>query len=327
MSLKDLINEKITKEQAMNLTKLEGSALMELFNISNLTREKYCGNDLSYCTITNAKSGKCSENCRFCTQSSHYKTDTPIYNIKEIDILMNEYKNAIKIGSHQFGFVSSGKTILQNKNDFEHLKKFVIEASNTKKDIEICASVGLMDKDSLLELKKLGLTRLHHNLQTSKTAYSNLVATTHTYDEKIETIKKAKEIGLNVCAGGIIGMGESWEDRIDMALLLRDLDVDSVPLNILNPIKGTPMGDRPLLKSKDFLKTIAIYRIILKNKTIKVAAGRENILKDFMGMAFLCGANALFVGGYLTKAGRSIDDDFKFIQEVKEIWNKSIYDL
>ncbi len=320
MDLRRYIDKELTKVEAFELTKLRGKDLVNLFAVANETREKYCGNRLPYCTITNAKSGRCSENCRFCAQSAHYKTNIEEYGIKDREILTKEYEVCEEYGSSQFGFVASGKGVNKGSREFERLKEFLIDAKKSGSKVEVCASIGLMTKEELLELKELGLVRLHHNLQTSENAYEKIVATTHDYRSKIETIKNAKKAGLETCCGGIIGMGESWKDRIDMAFTLKELNVDGIPLNILNPIPGTPMEKRSLLNPEDYLKTIAIYRLIFKNKTIKVAAGRENILKDFMGSAFMAGANSLFIGGYLTRAGRSVEEDLKFIGDIKRMW-------
>jgi biotin synthase len=320
MNLRKYIDGEISREEALELVNVKGSKMVELLAVANEVREKYCGNKLSYCTITNAKSGRCSENCRFCAQSAHYNTNVSEYDVKNKETLFSEYKECESHGSSQFGFVTSGRSVKKGTDEFERFKELLEEVKKDGDHVEICGSIGLVSYEDLMELKKHGLRRFHHNLQTSENAYENIVATTHGYKEKIEVIKNAKKAGLNTCCGGIIGMGESWEDRIDMAFMLKELDVDGIPLNILNPIPGTPMGNRPLLQPEDFLKTVAIYRLINKNKTIKVAAGRENILKDFMGTAFLSGANSLFIGGYLTRAGRSIDEDLKFVADIKRMW-------
>ncbi len=318
MDLWKFIDKDINREEALALSKLKGSGLSELFAVANLVREKYCGNRLSYCTITNGKSGRCSENCRFCVQSAHYNTGIEEYGVKDLEVLKKEYDEASKNKANQFGYVISGKSLKKDTIEFERLKELIDETR--KEEVEVCASVGLVEYDELKELKEAGLIRLHHNLQSSQGIYEDIVATTHKYSEKLETIKNAKKAGLETCVGGIFGMGESWEDRIDLAFTLKELDVDGVPLNILNPIKGTPMEGRELLKPEDYLKAIAIYRLILKDKSIKVAAGRESILKDFMGQAFMCGANSLFIGGYLTRAGRAVEEDLKFIRDVREMW-------
>jgi biotin synthase len=183
----------------------------------------------------------------------------------------------------------------------------------------MCASLGKLDRDDLRLLKNAGLSRYHHNIETSARYFSQIV-TTHTFSERLETIKAAKCAGLEVCSGGIIGLGESWEDRIDMALTLKELEVTSVPINILVPIRGTPLQKISALACIDAIKTIAIFRIILKNQIIKLAAGRESLLGDFQAMAFLSGANGMLIGGYLTLAGRSPKDDWRLVKEIEKAW-------
>ena len=319
MNFEKYIEKEITKEEALELTKLKGSELVELFAVANKIREKFCGNKIETCTITNAKSGKCSEDCKFCAQSEKYNTHIHTYPLKDIKVLEDECKTAIEHKSDRFAIVTSGKGIKKGTQDYEVIKKF---AENMSKDIEVCCSIGLLDEDELQTLKDAGVSRFHSNLQTSIKSYKNIVATTHNVLDRIDTIKSAQKVGMKVCCGGIIGMGETWEDRIDMAFTCKELGVDAIPLNILNPIKGTPYGEREVLDACEILKTIAIFRLILKDKNIKVVAGRESILKDFMGSAFLAGANGLMIGGYLTVNGRSIEDDFRFIENIKKLWEK-----
>lgn len=319
MNFEKYIEKEITKEEALELTKLKGSELVELFAVANKIREKFCGNKIETCTITNAKSGKCSEDCKFCAQSEKYNTHIHTYPLKDIKFLEDECKTAIEHKSDRFAIVTSGKGIKKGTQDYEVIKKF---AENMSKDIEVCCSIGLLDEDELQTLKDAGVSRFHSNLQTSIKSYKDIVATTHNVLDRIDTIKSAQKVGMKVCCGGIIGMGETWEDRIDMAFTCKELGVDAIPLNILNPIKGTPYGEREVLDACEILKTIAIFRLILKDKNIKVVAGRESILKDFMGSAFLAGANGLMIGGYLTVNGRSVEDDFKFIENIKKLWEK-----
>lgn len=320
MNIIDFIDREITQEEAMELTKLSGSKMMELFSVANEIREKYCGNKIHTCTISNAKSGRCEEDCKFCAQSAHYNTDIIGYDLKNKNVLLEEYQRSEKLGSSKFGLVTSGRSINKGTEEYNKIKEFLEAAKSADRDVELCCSIGLLSKEELLELKEAGVTRFHSNLQTSIKSYSNIVATTHDIQNRIETIKSAKEVGLDVCSGGIIGMGESWEDRIEMAYTLKELGVDGIPVNILNPIPGTPHGEREHLAMDEILKTIAIYRIIFRDKVIKIAAGREGILKDFMGMAFMSGANGMLVGGYLTVKGRSAQEDFKFIENIKKMW-------
>lgn len=322
MDLRKYIDGEISRSEALELTKLKGARLMELLAVANEVREKYCGNEIALCTITNARSGRCEEDCKFCAQSAHYNTDIESYGLKDDDTLKREYKMSKEFGAGKFGVVTSGRSIKKGSQEFERIKNFIREASESGEGVDLCASIGLLSYDEIMELKEVGLTRIHNNLQTSIVSYEKIVATTHRVEDRIETIKNAIRAGVNVCSGGIIGMGESWEDRIDMAFTLKELGVDSIPLNILNPIPGTPHGDREKLSADEILKTIAIYRIINKDKIIKIAAGRETILKDFMGMAFMSGGNGMLVGGYLTVRGRSVEEDLKFVDNIKKMWEK-----
>ncbi|MGB6129095.1 MAG: biotin synthase BioB [Psychrilyobacter sp.] len=320
MNIRDFITKEITYEEAIELTKVNGSKMMELFTVANEIREKYCGNKIHTCTISNAKSGRCEEDCKFCAQSAHYNTNITSYELKDKETLLDEYNRAEKLGSSKFGVVTSGRSINKGTSEYSNITEFLKIAKASDNDVELCCSIGLLSKEELTELKEAGITRFHSNLQTSIKSYNKIVATTHGIENRLKTIKAAKEIGLAVCSGGIIGMGESWEDRIDMAYTLKELGVDGIPINILNPIPGTPHGDREHLAMDEILKTIAIYRIIFKDKVIKIGAGREGILKDFMGMAFMSGANGMLVGGYLTVRGRSTKEDFTFIENVKKMW-------
>lgn len=309
-----------TKEEALALFNTRGSEITELFAAADKTREKYCGNKLHVCTITNAKSGKCRENCRFCAQSSHYSTNILSYEMKDSSVMQSECDVASEIGSDHFGIVTSGREILRDSTEYNTIINFLDNYPN--KNIKPCASLGMLDFETAQDLKSHGLTRYHNNIQTSPNKYNEIVSTTHSIDERINSIKAAKMAGLEVCSGGIIGMGESLSDRIEMAYTLLELNVDSIPLNVLNPIPGTPMEKYEILSAGEILKTIAIFRLILKDKVIKVAAGRETILKDFMGTAFLAGANGLLIGGYLTVKGRSSAEDQLFIKNIERIWNE-----
>ena len=321
IDIRKFIDSDITKEEALKLCNLKGKELMQLFSVANEIREKYCKNILETCTITNAKSGMCSEDCKFCAQSAVYNTHVQCYSLKSIELLKKEYEEAVKNQSQRFGIVTSGKNMKKDSKDFNTLLTFIREINQKEKPLEICCSLGLLSYEEMTELKKAGAKRYHCNIQTSPEKYNKFAATTHSIKDRIETIKNAKRAGLDICSGGIIGMGESWKDRIDMAFALKELDVNGIPINILNPIKNTPHGEREILSVDEILKTIAIFRIILKDKNIKIAAGRENIFKDFMGMGFLAGANGMLVGGYLTVKGRETAEDLAFIKSIKKLWD------
>ena len=301
--------EKILDLFDMPLTALAAKA-------DKIRREK-TDNKLDICTICNAKSGLCSEDCKFCTQSVHYDTGTPVYPMMNIDEIMENAHKAKENGSKRLGIVTSGHSL--SSEEVDYIAKVVKEIRN-KIDIEVCASLGCLDYDQLVFLKKSGLSRYHHNIETSREHFPKIVST-HTFDDRITTVLNAVKAGLFTCCGGIIGMGESRKDRANMALTLKELKVDSVPINILMPLAGTPLAGAVPVTMSEVLKTIAVFRIVMPDKTIKVAAGRESFLKDFQGMAFMSGANGMLVGGYLTQRGRSVEEDKNMIDEIYHIWN------
>ncbi len=293
--------------------------LMELISRANKVRAKFFDSKLELCNIINAKSGLCAQDCKFCAQSQKSSTKVETYSLKSKEEIIKAAHQAKEIGAEKFGIVTSGNSLTPGE-----LKEITEAVSYIKNEIkiDICVSLGALGKDELLMLKEAGLERYHHNIETSPRFYKQIVST-HDFSQRINTIKAAKEVGLGVCSGGIIGMGETWQDRIDMALILNDLGVDSVPINILVPIKGTALQDLKPISSQDVLRTISIFRIVLGDKIIKIAAGREGALGDFQGLGFMAGANGMLIGGYLTVKGRSLSQDYKLIEEIEKIWKES----
>ena len=292
--------------------------LEQLLQAADETRRESLGARLDICGIVNAKSGACSEDCKFCAQSAHYSADIPEYPLKNKEELVAAAKRASENGAERFGIVTSGNALTHE--EIGALADAVRGIKN-EAEIEVCASLGAVSDEGLTKLKKAGLSRYHHNIETSERFYSSIV-TTHKYSQRIDTIRSAKKAGLEVCSGGIIGLGESWQDRIDMALLLKELEVDSVPLNFLVPIKGTPLEAAGKISPVEALRTIALFRIILKDVSIKIIAGRETVLKDYQLMMYLAGANGMMVGGYLTVNGRPVEDDHALINEVRQLWKE-----
>jgi biotin synthase len=292
--------------------------LQELICIADKIRSKYAGSNIELCNILNARSGACPEDCKFCAQSCYSTTGAAVYPLKSAQEILGSARFAKKMGAHRFDIVTSGNRL--SRKDFKKIARII---HRIRKDVGIsmCASLGRLNREELLILKEAGLSRYHHNIETSERFFKRIV-TTHSFQERIDTILAAKSTGLEVCSGGIIGMGENWEDRFSLALMLKKLNVDSVPLNILVPIKGTPLGNRQTLSCSDAIRTIAIFRIILRDKTIKIAAGRESVLKDFQAMGFMAGANGMLIGGYLTIKGRSIDEDWRLVKDIKQTWNQ-----
>ncbi|MGB3242253.1 MAG: biotin synthase BioB [Candidatus Omnitrophota bacterium] len=292
--------------------------LDEVITIANRVRQENIGRQIELCGIVNAKSGRCGEDCRFCAQSAHHNTDILEYPLKTKNEIVAAAKESKENGAERFGIVTSGNRLMPDE------VKVVAEAVKEiaeKVGISPCASLGALSEGSFKILKDAGLTRYHHNIETSERFYPNIVST-HSYEERINTVRLAKKAGFEICSGGIIGLGEDWQDRASMALLLKELDVDSVPLNFLVPVKGTPLENFKSISPVDAIRTIALFRIILKDKTIKVAAGRESVLKDYQDLIYMAGANGMLIGGYLTVAGRSVDEDLALVREVNEIWNR-----
>lgn len=290
--------------------------LEELIVRANRVRREFMGSKMELCSIINAKSGRCGEDCKFCAQSSKHNSKVSTYPLKSIDEIVKAARKAKETGAEKFGIVTSG-----NRPSSSELDIIVAAVSEImdKVGIVVCASLGALRENDLRRLKEAGLSRYHHNIETSPRFYSNIVST-HSFKERVETIAAAKAAGLEVCSGGIIGMGETWQDRIDMACILRELNVDSVPINILTPIKGTPFESTEPISCSDVIRTIAIFRIILQDKVIKIAAGRETALGDFQGLGFMAGANGMLIGGYLTVKGRAIDADQRLSEEIKRLW-------
>ncbi len=299
------------------LIELYDLPLSELAATADRARRESTNGKMQTCSIINARSGRCGEDCKFCAQSAGHNADVEEYPLKSREELIDGARRARAMGSNHFGIVTSGRGL--SEKDIEMIAGTVSAIINEIK-IDVCASLGCLTLDQLKLLKQSGLSRYNHNIETSRRFFPQVVSS-HSFDVRINTVKAAKEAGLSVCCGGIIGMGETREDRISMALTLKELDVDSVPINILIPIPGTPMGDLKPIDVSEALKTVAIFRIIMPDKTIKLAAGREKVLRDFQGMAFMAGANGMLVGGYLTQKGRSIEDDMDLIGEIETAWN------
>ncbi len=291
--------------------------LDRLLSMALSTKLYHRKDKFSLCTISNARSGKCSEDCRFCAQSSRYHTDAPEYGLKSVNELVSEAERAMEAGAERFSIVTSGRGL--SHADVNRLAKR-IEAIR-RRGIKVCASLGIMERGALEELKAAGLSRYHHNLEACREFFPR-VCTTHTYEQRVSTINSAKEAGLSVCAGGIIGLGEDRYHRISLALELSALQIDSVPLNILVPIKGTPLHGTPPLPVYEILRTIAVMRLVMPSAAIRIAGGRDSVLKDFQASAFLAGADAMLTGGYLTVRGRPVEEDQRLVKEMKMMWKE-----
>lgn len=298
----------IHKEEALALL---GEPIDELSYEADKLREEMCGNDFDLCTIINGKSGRCSEDCKFCAQSCHYKTDVDEYNFLGADEILQEAKHNQKQGALRFSIVTSGKKLRQRELDYVcQMSKMLVEET----DMEICISGGLLTELEYKRLKANGVNRVHNNLETSRRFFPS-VCSTHTYDDKIIAIKAAEKAGMAVCSGGLFGMGETKEDRIDMALELRSLNVKSIPINFLNPIAGTPLERSKPVSEDESRRIVALYRFIIPDAAVRLAGGR-GLLGDLGKGCFAGGANAAISGDMLTTVGITIANDCETVKNM-----------
>jgi biotin synthase len=310
-SLKQGKEDMVNREYALSLSALQGTELYELLHIANKLRSEYRGSKVDLCSIVNAKSGACPEDCSFCAQSAHSKTDTNIYPLLDKQEILKAASSAKQNKARRFCIVTSGKN--PSGSELDKICEMVSEVNLM--GLLPCATLGMLNRDQLCRLKDAGLHRYHHNLETSE-AFFKEICTTHTYKDKLRTIECAKSIGLSVCSGGIFGLGESWEDRIDMAFAIRDSGADSVPINFLSPIAGTPLDSREALSPMEALKIIAIYRVIMPESEIRICGGRHATLRNLASHLFFAGADGLLIGNYLTTLGGDPAEDIQLIKNL-----------
>lgn len=314
---KVLAGGEITKEEALLLVQQD---LEELCAAANEIRQAFCDNAFDICTIINGKSGRCSENCKYCAQSACYTTDIESYPLLSTEEILAEAKKNAEQGVLRYSIVTSGRSL--NDEEIDQVCESIREICS-QVDIEICASFGLLQKEQLRKLKEAGVTRIHNNLEASARFFPQ-VCTSHTHEEKVATIHAAHQVGLNVCSGGIMGLGETMEDRIDMAMELRSLGVKSVPVNMLNPIPGTPYEHREHLSMEEMRRIVAIYRFLLPDASIRLAGGR-GIMQDKGVSCFQSGANAAISGDMLTTSGITVEKDMQILEELgyePKLWTK-----
>lgn len=295
----------LSYEEGVELTNVPNKE--ELYQAADEIRKHFCGNKMDLCSITNAKSGRCSEDCKWCSQSSHYKTNIDEYEIVDKEEAVRIAVEGAQKGVKRHGLVTSGKRV--SDKTIDQLIPIYKEITSKSK-LSVCASLGLVSQAQLQRLKdEVGIEHYHCNIESAPSYFPNL-CTTHTIEEKKQTIAYAKNVGLKICSGGIIGMGESMGQRVEMAVALRDLDVQSIPVNILSPVKGTPLEDTKLLSEEDILTTIAIFRFINPKANIRFAGGRLQI-KHFQDKALHAGINAALTGDYLTTVGSNTEEDVR----------------
>ena len=303
----------ITSQQALELESFSREELDYLFKGTNRLRDRFKGNDVKICSIVNAKAGRCEEDCSFCAQSSKFKTDSPEYGLLDVEQIVIAAKEAEAFGSNEFSIVASG-TALDGREELDR----VIEAIKRIKEettLEVCCSLGLMSLEHMKELKAAGLDRCHHNLETATSHFEKIV-TTHSYEDEVRAVNNAKEAGLKVCVGGIFGMGETFAQRVELALDIRDLGTQSFPINFLKPLKGTALEDMDLMEHYEALRTIAMLRLILPTIDLFVCGGREEVFTNHQEQLFAAGANGILGGNYLTTKGQDPKRDIEMIERL-----------
>ena len=284
----------------------------DLFAAATRIRETFFGNEVQLCSIVNAKSGKCDMDCRFCSQSGHSSTEIQVYPFMESEKLESEIREIMESGDRHCGVVTSGGRL--SNVELGELAA-TVEKIGGGEQAPVCGSLGRLSADELALLKKAGISRYHHNLEASEAYYPH-ICSTQEWTARLDTVKRALEAGLDVCSGGLFGLGESWEDRIHLAITLRELGVDSVPINFLYAHPGTPLRDMPPLSASEALRIIAVYRFLLPKTTLRICGGRAHVLGDRQDELFAAGANGMMTGNYLTVAGSQYAADLGMIERL-----------
>lgn len=297
------------------MREIHGCDILDLVSLANKVRQRWSPEFIP-CSIVNAKSGECVQNCKFCAQSAHHHAEIECYPLLDHAEIIESAQKVYENGVRSFGIVTSGYGYLKPDQEFEQILATLDILHERFPDLNLCVSIGMLSRETAGMLAQHHVGRYNMNLQTNPARYSELIADTHTIQEKIQTIKYLQEFGVEICCGGIIGLGESPEDRVAMALAVRELNVEGIPLNVLLPIPGTKLEKQPILSPAEVAKAFAIFRLINPRQQIKFAAGRETIMKDFQGLLMLAGANSIITGGYLTTRGRSVAEDENFIRQL-----------
>lgn len=314
MADKVLAGGAIGDDEALTLSGATGTDRYLLFAEAARIRDSYVGTAVHLCSIINAKSGRCAENCAFCAQSAHHDTGVEVYPLVDEDEIVRCAVLAEQNGAGCYGIVTSGTSI----NSADELERVCRAVTRIKSETGISpsCSLGIMGHDTALRLKDAGMETYHHNLETARSFFPN-ICTTHDYEDDVATIRAAKAVGLKVCCGGIFGLGESFAQRIEMALTLRELNVDSVPLNFLNPVSGTRLESADNLTPLECLTIIAVYRFLLPGARLSVCGGREKNLRELQSWMFLAGADGTMTGNYLTTPGRPPELDRQMLKDLE----------
>jgi biotin synthase len=305
--------DQITFDEAMELTELPKDQIPDLISLARKVTLKYKGDGVFLRSIISAQTGNCPEDCAFCSQSAYYDTEVTAHPLMAAERILKAAQQAERLGAMDFCIVISAK------GPTPRIFKKVLEAVDLLRvntNLKIGCSLGSLTEEQAFILKEHGVWRYNHNIEACR-SYFPKVCTTHTYDDRVRTAKLVKKVGMNLCSGGILGMGESVRQRVELAFEIRELEPSWVPINFLNPRPGTPFGDLPMVSPFEAVKTISIFRLVLPDKILMTAGGREVTLRDLQAMGLLAGANAMILGNYLTTSGRPPEEDLRMLDDLQ----------
>lgn len=306
--------EPLTTQEGLNILNSKGAEYTAYMAGAHFLKEVAYGDTAQLCSIINAKSGRCMENCAFCAQSAHHQSSPPIYPLKSREEIIEGARKAQAEGSHCYGIVTSG-TQPAFGEEFDIILSSIREIRE-RFDVEPSASLGLLTEELAEALAGAGCVTYHHNLETARSFFPE-ICNTHDYEEDVRTVRLAKAAGMKVCCGGIFGLGESHEQRVELAATLRELDVDSIPLNFLNPIAGTPLENHTSISAMDCARAITMFRYFLAEKPISICGGRESNLRELQSWIFMAGASGTMIGNYLTTSGRNREIDLQMFKDIE----------
>lgn len=309
-----LDGEPLPGEIAFRLAEIGGADVLDLASLANKVRERFSPEE-HVCSILNVKSGSCDQDCRYCAQSARYRTGAEVYPLLPQEEILRRAGRVYAEGVKRFGLVASGKGYAEPDGEFEAILSAAAALKREFPGMEVCASLGILSERTAEMLAGAGIVRYNHNLQVVPGRYSELAATTHSAEERVQTLRRLARRDVGVCSGAILGLGETMRERVELAYVLKDLGAGVIPLNVLIPVPGTPLEFSDAVPAVEIVKTFAIYRLVHPGKVIKFAAGRETAMKDWQGLAVLAGANGILTGGYLTTRGRGFDEDRRLIAE------------
>lgn len=317
MTFGGILMDKYKDYSKDDFLKLYEKPLDELIEIAHQITEENFNNDVEACSIISAKTGECSENCKYCSQSKHNHAEITCHPLLDVETVKKAAISAKENGATRFCIVTSGR--VPTGEDFKKILEMIREVASIE-GLHCCASLGLLSEEQIKQIKEAGVERYNHNINTSKN-YHKQICTTHNFEDRVHTVELIKKHGIEACCGVIIGMGESREDRVDMALSLKELDPTTVPINFLNPIKGTPLeGYEDKIDEEEILKTICIFRIILPKALLRYAGGRTTRLsEENQKRGVYAGINSLLVGNYLTTLGSTAEKDKIMLKELDKV--------